>query len=284
MCAIPVSAGEGHSLFDPGKLQRRRRAGFTLIELLVAIAIIALLAAMLLPALNKAKEKGTTARCLNNLRQLQVCWHSYTLDNRDVLPPNDSLNFNAATLVEGPSWCQGNARVDQTTSNIETGLLFPYNRSTAIYHCPSDYSLTEGAIVNLPRNRSYNMSQSVNGYPQYYDQDVYPTVKLAYQKLTSIHAPGPAKLFVFIDEHPDTLYDACFSNVVDLYGINNRLWADMPADRHNQGAVLCFADGHVERWHWRAAMTFTDLFAAVTPQQLPDFRRIQSAMKLVRDE
>jgi prepilin-type processing-associated H-X9-DG protein len=56
----------------------------------------------------------------------------------------------------------------------------------------------------------------------------------------------------------------------------------MPADRHNQGAVLSFADGHVERWRWRAAMTFPRLFAAVTPQQLPDFKRIQSAMKLVR--
>jgi prepilin-type processing-associated H-X9-DG protein len=237
---------------------------------------------MLLPALNKAKEKAGTARCLNNLRQLQVCWHAYTVENQDMLPPNDSLSLNASRLVEGPSWCQGNARVDLTTTNIERGLLFPYNRSTAIYRCPSDHSLTEGAVVRLPRNRSYNMSQSVNGYPQYFNQDVWPTVPLAYQKLSSIHAPGLANLFVFIDEHPDSLYDPCFSNFVDVFGINNWFWLDMPADRHNQGAVLSFADGHVERWRWRAPMTFTNLTPRVTPQQLPDFKRIQSAMKLAR--
>ena len=256
---------------------------FTLVELLVVIAIIGLLAAMLVPALRGAKDKGQTVQCQGNLRQLQVSWQFYAIDNRDLVSPNDCINFGAATLVEGPSWCQGNARVDTTYANMEKGLLFPYTRSRSIYHCPSDRSLTEGAVPGLLRNRSYNMSQSVNGYPQYLDRYDYPAETLSYQRLSAIQAPGLANLFVFIDEHPDTLYDACFSYSVDMSFFTVPRWYDMPADRHNQGAVLSFADGHVERWRWRSPMTFLQLFAQPSPDQLEDYYRIQAAMKRTTD-
>jgi len=61
------------------------------------------------------------------------------------------------------------------------------------------------------------------------------------------------------------------------------MWFDMPADRHNQGGCLSFADGHVERWRWKTPMVFLYLGQAPTDDQMSDFLRVQSAMKLWSD-
>src|SRR5262249_17971284 len=150
--------------FSPGR--RPGVQAFTLIELLVVIAVIAILAALLLPSLTKSKEKAAAIVCLNNLKQLEVCWHLYAVDNADVLPLNDSIMAAApvsSPIATGVSWCPDHPRTDTNTADLEQGVLFPYNRSVAIYHCPADRSTVDAATVDtMPRlrNRSYNMSQS----------------------------------------------------------------------------------------------------------------------------
>src|SRR5262249_41173433 len=220
---------------------------FTLVELLVVIAVIAILAALLLPSLAKSKEKAAAVVCLNNLKQLETCWHLYAVDNADVIPPNDSIMAAApisSPIATGISWSPDHARTDTNTVDLQKGVLFPYNRSVAIYHCPADRSTVDAVTPDtMPRlrNRSYNMSQSVNGYPEF--QDPFPLVALlpAWKKLSSIIKPPPSRLFVFIDEHPDTLIDAQFGNPVGI-PMYPQIWFDLPADRHNQAANLSFAD------------------------------------------
>ena len=112
-----------------------------------------------------------------------------------------------------------NARQELTPSNIVEGLLFHYNRSLAIYHCPADKSVLETSSgQKLPdlRWRSYNMSQSVNGYPEY---NLMLFTYLPYwKKFSAVHAPSSS--FVFIDEHEDVIIDAQFTRngCVDPFG------------------------------------------------------------------
>jgi prepilin-type N-terminal cleavage/methylation domain-containing protein/prepilin-type processing-associated H-X9-DG protein len=261
--------------------------GFSLIELLVVIAIIAILAALLLPSLAKSKEQGLRAACLNNLHQLQLCWQMYSDDHEGKLPPNNFV-YNADTggpLNLGVSWCPGNTRLDATTANIEQGLLFPYNRSAAIYRCPADKSTIEtstGEKLGKLRTRSYNMSGSIGCEAT---KDYVP----GFYKYSDIIIPPPTKVFVFIDVHEDDIVDAHFGIYTPgLYGDapmddgvpTDQHWIDMPAGRHNQGAVLSFADGHAEHWRWAAPKHFKQWIQPVASEKdLKDLRRLQGALR-----
>jgi prepilin-type N-terminal cleavage/methylation domain-containing protein/prepilin-type processing-associated H-X9-DG protein len=271
------------------RLFHNRADAFTLIELLVVIAIIAILAALLLPAFSRAKMSAQSIACLNNLKQLQLCFQLYVADNNDYFVPNNSISVIGAPSmnVQGLSWLPDVSAVAEIDpSNIVNGLLFQYNNSLAIYHCPADQSTLEtpdGQPLPQLRWRSYNMSQSVNGYPQG-DPEYYSIIP-AWTKFTEVRHPNPSELFVLIDENSDTQEDAEFGNppVGSPYFWPN-VWWDMPSDRHNRGGNLSFADGHVEHWKWRAPKVFYDWVQPVPPEEMPDYQRIQNAMKQLSDD
>jgi prepilin-type N-terminal cleavage/methylation domain-containing protein len=118
------------------RARSRRGAGFTLVELLVVIAIIAVLASLILPAMDKAKARAKLSRCISNQRQIGLSFHLYTQDYDDYFPRHSAL-FNYGGKA-GANTNSGGA--------TEAGArpMTAYTRSTDVFSCPSD----EGRLVN----------------------------------------------------------------------------------------------------------------------------------------
>jgi prepilin-type processing-associated H-X9-DG protein/prepilin-type N-terminal cleavage/methylation domain-containing protein len=271
-------------MFSPKTEGSRRRVStgaFTLVELLVVIAVIAILCALLFPATNKAMSRAQSISCINNLNELEVCSHLYMNDYQDFLPLNQAGGFVTApsstnALIQADntnSWCPGYAPYDLSPAvGVELGVLYPYNKSPTLYHCPADHSTVVGH-PELLRTRSYCMSIGVN----------CPDVPNSFQKYTQMTAPPPSGVFVLIDDQEDDIYDATFGIFSsDSYWCD--YWLDLPADRHNRGASVSFADGHAEHWKWQAAKIFVTTWQPTyDDNDLQDLQRLQACTKLGLD-
>jgi prepilin-type processing-associated H-X9-DG protein len=256
------------------------------VELLVVIAVIAILLALLQPALSLARAKAREVTCLNNLKQLQICAKLYSLDYDDFLLPNRNVYYvGTNTQTKGYSnnmtWCSGLAPFDTTTENIKNGLLFKYNKSTDIYVCPSDKSRVrtpDGELLHFRRTRSYNLSQSINGLPYPPGTGTPP----GFAKESEIDDPTPAQLIFFAGVHEDSIYDSHFGIPPrgSVYDDGKPRWWDLPAGRHSQGCSFSFADGHVERWKWAKPKVYVEPGQSVRDDgEIQDFLRVQRAVK-----
>jgi prepilin-type N-terminal cleavage/methylation domain-containing protein/prepilin-type processing-associated H-X9-DG protein len=233
-------------------LSRHANSGFTLIELLVVIAIIAILASMLLPALAKSKAKATGIKCMSNLKQLQLCWLLYADDNNEATPHVDDTGGNANNVTLN-SWVGGTMTSPQDATNIlilQKGLLYQYNTSVAIYHCPADKTTQRWpAKGGAPRVRSMSASQAF-GPGAWLPAPPFRT----YKKATDVVDPGPSQCFVFVDEHPDSINDGGFAVQMPANLAATHV-VDFPASYHNGAGGISFMDGHAEIKKWLDART-----------------------------
>ena len=223
--------------------------GFTLIELLVVIAVIAILAALLLPALSQGKAEALGSSCLGNTRQLQLAWLLYAHDNNDrIVPVSGEVDLGWVDVNYG----YANELVDnayQSELPVTQGLLWPYTQGQGVYRCPAQQQVCtyDGGACKLfaiTPVRSFTISEGLRSF-----------MTAATPRLGQIAHPYPAMAFVFADENMYTIQDGGF----DLMGGNE--WQDAPAARHNGGGTLSFADGHSELHHWVEPSTVALNFA-----------------------
>jgi prepilin-type N-terminal cleavage/methylation domain-containing protein len=251
----------------PGGPGRRWQA-FTLLELLVVIAIIGILAALLLPALGRAKDVAKRVGCLSNQKQLGLGWEMYSGDYTGRMAINDVDISGDVPRSTTNSWVAGNARYDIDPATITSGSIFVYVKNAAVYKCPADYGMIQD--TSLSRYRSFSLSCYMNGPA---DDATYGVQPL---RQTS-QIQNPSKTLTFIDEDVLTLDDGHF-----LYSTNKNNWLNVPGWRHQNGTVLTFADHHTEYWKWKSPEpTSTDFDGGgglTDPSALDDLQRLQQTV------
>ncbi len=244
-------------------------AAFTLIELLVVIAIIAILAALLLRGLAKARAQAQGAKCESNLKQLTTAWVMYSGDFRGYLAPNGDEGNQPASLTDpnalpGGSlaqWCPGRQDLASMLSLpsappsqpnvgqewIQLGLLYPYVKSPGVYLCPADNTLANlGFGAMYPHVRSMSMNAWMSLIGTWNGQN---TVVYTFTKESDVSTVlGASHTWVFIDENSHSINDGCF--IADP-GTDTGEWIDYPGSFHNGACGLSYGDGHVEIHKWR---------------------------------
>lgn len=224
------------------------RHALTLVELLVVVAIIALLAAMLLPSLYSAKANAKQVACLSNLRQLEAAFQMYAADNGGVLIQNVPLAEDFDQYGTGTNaWVYGNMKHLSDATNallIKIAELYPYTPQTGAYHCPADAIVANG----LPRDRSYAMNCWIGSREMEYLEEQSPF--RIFLKDSDLAAGMPSAIWVHMDEHSDSLNDGWFQVTMN----DAAPFISLPATRHQNAYNLDFADGHAETYHLRTTV------------------------------
>ncbi len=262
--------------------QQRRpqtKTGFTLIELLVVVAIIALLAALMMPVLRSAREAARRAVCMGHLRQMQIAWHTYAENHDGSIVCGVAWGTMEYHAGERP-WLIANDSSDhpQSRTQVEawmrTGALAPYVGNVKIYRCPSQFKLgpfhaTSEEPMYIEWLSPYGIVSPMNFWTPSlratWEADFIKyrgssRVPICITKLSELSPPGPSYRMVFFDTgSPSVTYNQTPGDwpMMNQMG-RGRTWpifASGPAIHHSKGTCSSFADGHVRYWKWKDPRT-----------------------------
>lgn len=252
------------------RLQRPTMAsGFTRTDLVAALAGTFVLAALAVPAMGSSRHRSNQEVCADNLRALMRATQLYAEDHRDEFPmvphggdAQAGQPINYANPSSTRPWVTGWLDWNTSQSNTNTAYLVdsryavlgPYTRDPSLYKCPADtlVSRLQRSRGWAGRSRSYS-ANGVIGRGNKAPTDGLINAEKLFYKLSDVDRPSPSQLYVFIEEHPDSINDGAF--------FNSQLhlrWIDLPAANHptvstNNSCNVVFVDGHVENHAWAAS-------------------------------
>lgn len=249
--------------FTNGRQDSRERVqdgtskGFTLTELLVVIATVAILVALVLPALAASKTSGRLFQCLNNQKRMAVAVNMYADDfSGKIIPYANGGGFWDVGLHPWTYASTKEQALELVQAQLKSGCpLYPYDPHPEIYHCPSDMRMNN-SIGSGWAYDSYSKTQNVTGDHHGSANDYWgcqsssSTGDPTYSNVSQI--TSPSQTFVFSEDSDSRGY--VNGSWVVKYNLNTTpgsfQWVDPVTVYHGAATTYGFMDGHASIWHW----------------------------------